>query len=266
MSAALSGFTRFFQRIGWGARYTIEYLGGAATLAMRTVRRSFSRRFPMRATIYQIEQLGISSLGIALVTALSVGMVMALQFSYGLARFGAGPYVGVVVSLSIVRELGPVLTALMVGGRIASGMAAELGSMKVTDQIDAIMALGADPIRKLVVPRVAATVLFLPLLVVLADIIGILGGMIISGVELDMSPAYFLDSVLGAVKLNDFFSGLGKSVFFAFFIAVVGCYQGFSTGGGTEGVGRSTTRAVVAASAIVLVSDFFLTKLFLLIG
>jgi phospholipid/cholesterol/gamma-HCH transport system permease protein len=256
----------FFQRLGAGARAGIDYLGGVSMLALRTLSRTFHRPFPFSATVYQIEEIGVRSLGIALITALAVGMVMALQFAYGLGRFGAKPYVGPVVALSIVRELGPVLTALMVGGRIGSGMAAELGSMKVTEQIDAILALGADPIRKLIVPRVVATVIILPLLVVLADFVGILGGMAISLMEMDVSAVFYLDSVLSAVKLHDFFSGLGKSVFFGFFIAIISCHQGMTAAGGTEGVGRATTRAVVLSSTLVLVSDFFLTKLFLVIG
>lgn len=255
-----------FQRIGRGARQGIEYLGGVSAMSLRAIGRTFRGPFPLRATVYQVEQLGVRSLSIALVTALAVGMVMALQFAYGLARFGAKSFVGPVVAIALVRELGPVLTALMVGGRIGSGMAAELGSMKVTEQIDAILALGADPIRKLVVPRVLATVLILPLLVVLADIVGVLGGLAISLVELDVSATYYLDSVISAVKLNDFFSGIGKSVFFAFFIAIIACYQGFTTTGGTEGVGQATTRCVVRSSMLVLVSDFFLTKLFLVLG
>jgi phospholipid/cholesterol/gamma-HCH transport system permease protein len=154
----------------------------------------------------------------------------------------------------------------MVGGRIASGIAAELGAMKVTEQIDAIKALGADPIRKLVIPRVVATVFILPLLVALSDVIGILGGLLISWVELDVNPTYYLDSVMSAIKINDFCSGVGKSVFFAFFISLVACHQGLVTVGGTEGVGQSTTKAVVLTSTLVLISDFFLTKLFLVLG
>jgi phospholipid/cholesterol/gamma-HCH transport system permease protein len=256
----------FFQRLGFGARAGIDHLGGVSMLALRTLSRTFRRPFPLVATLRQAEEIGIRSLGIALITALAVGMVMALQFAYGLGRFGAKPYVGPVVALSIVRELGPVLTALMVGGRIGAGMAAELGSMKVTEQLDAILALGADPIRKLVVPRMVATVVLLPLLVVFADVVGILGGMAISLVEMDVSAVFYLDSVLSAVKLQDFLSGLGKSVFFGFFIAILSCHQGMIAVGGTEGVGRSTTRAVVLSSTLVLVSDFFLTKLFLVLG
>jgi phospholipid/cholesterol/gamma-HCH transport system permease protein len=262
----LAHFRDVFANLGASTRRAIEYMGGVSTLALRAVGRSFRGRFPLVATVYQIEQIGLRSVPIAVMTAVSVGMVMALQFAYGLTRFGAKAYVGPVVAVAIVRELGPVLTALMVGGRIGSGMAAELGSMRVTEQIDAIHALGADPIRKLVIPRVVATVFILPLLVVMADALGVLGGLVISLVELDTSAVYYIDSVLSAVRINDFFSGVGKSVFFAFFIAVIACYEGFQTRGGTEGVGQATTRTVVLASTFVLVSDFFLTKLFLSFG
>jgi phospholipid/cholesterol/gamma-HCH transport system permease protein len=259
-------FNEFFQRLGYAAGSAIEFLGGVGTLAIRTVARAFRRPFPFQATMYQVQELGLKSLTIAVITALAVGMVMALQFAFGLSRFGAKGFVGPVVAISLVRELGPVLTALMVGGRIASGMAAELGSMKVTEQVDAILALGADPICKLVVPRVIATVLILPLLVVMADVLGILGGLLISLVELDVTATYYMNSVLSAVKMTDFASGVSKSVFFAFFIAIIACYQGLTTAGGTEGVGQSTTRSVVLASTLVLISDFFLTKLFLVIA
>lgn len=255
-----------FGRLGAATTRAIEYMGGVSTLGLRTIGRSFRGRFPFAATAYQIEQVGLQSIPIAVMTAVSVGAVMALQFAYGLARFGGKPYVGPVVAVAIVRELGPVLTALMVGGRIGSGMAAELGSMRVTEQIDAIHALGADPIRKLVIPRVVATTLVIPLLVVLADVLGILGGLAISLLELDTSATYYVNAVLQAVKVEDFFSGVGKSFFFAFFIAVIACYEGFQTRGGTEGVGQATTRTVVLSSMLVLISDFFLTKLFLLFG
>ena len=262
----LSGFQEGFQRLGAGARGIIEYLGGVSTMALRTIGRVFYGRFPLLATVYQVREIGLRSVPIAVITALSVGMVMALQFAYGLARFGGKPYVGPVVAVAIVRELGPVLTALMVGGRIGSGMAAELGSMRVTEQIDAIHALGADPVRKLIIPRVVATTLVLPMLVVLADVLGILGGLAISLLELDTSATYYMNAVLQAVQIEDFVSGVGKSVFFAFFIAVIACYEGFQTRGGTEGVGQATTRTVVLTSTLVLLSDFVLTKLFLLLG
>ena len=262
----LERLERMFGALGTSTSRGVEYMGGVCTMALRTIGRCFRGRFPFAATVYQMEQLGLKSVPIAVMTAVSVGAVMALQFAYGLARFGGKPYVGPVVAVAIVRELGPVLTALMVGGRIGSGMAAELGSMRVTEQIDAIHALGADPIRKLIIPRVIATTLVLPMLVVLADVLGILGGLAISLLELDTSATYYMNAVLQAVQIEDFVSGVGKSVFFAFFIAVIACYEGFQTRGGTEGVGQATTRTVVLTSTLVLLSDFVLTKLFLLLG
>lgn len=257
--------TSFFIRIGHASRNLIESMGGIGRLTGQTIKRIVTRPFEFRLTIYQIEALGVRSMAIALLTALSIGMVMALQLAFGFSRFGAKLYVGQVVALALVRELGPVMTALMVGGRISAGMAAELGSMKVTEQIDAIKALGADPIRKLVAPRVLATLFILPLLVIMADVVGIFGALIIAKVETHVSTMYFLNSIMETIHLSDFLSGVGKAFFFAFFISIAGCYQGFNTSGGTEGVGRATTRAVVLASVLILVSDFFLTKLFLVL-
>ncbi|MBI3073543.1 MAG: ABC transporter permease [Deltaproteobacteria bacterium] len=242
----------------------IEFLGGTATMAGRAVVAIFTPPWDFRALAYQIEALGLKSVGIASVTALAVGMVMGVQFAFGLMRFGSVMYVGKVVSIAIVRELGPVLTALMVGGRIGSGMAAELGSMRVTEQLDAIRSMGADPIRKLVAPRVLATLIILPLLTILADVLAVLGSMFIICLEhSDVTPAFYINSVFETIRMSDVISGTGKTFFFAMFIAIIGCYQGFSAEGGTEGVGNATTRTVVVTSTSILVSDFFLTKLFM---
>jgi phospholipid/cholesterol/gamma-HCH transport system permease protein len=191
-------------------------------------------------------------------------MVLAVQTSYSLGAYGVKSFTGDMVSLSIVRELGPVLTGLMIAGRVGSGITAEIGSMAVTEQVDAIRALAADPVRKLVVPKVVATMIMLPVLTILADAVGILGGLLIAVVNLDQPGAFYLQRVRRAIGFEDLFSGLGKSVFFAIFIAVVGCYNGLNTRGGASGVGRYTTFTVVAASILILISDFFLTKLFLL--
>ncbi len=240
----------------------LSYTGGVSILALQTFYYTFSRPFNIKAIILQMDFIGVKSISIVGLTALSSGMVMALQTAYGLGRFGAKSYVGVIVSLSLVRELGPILTALMVGGRVGSGITAEIGAMNVTEQIDAIKALGANPVKKLVVPRVAAAILVLPILTLFADIIGITGGMIISQIEFGISPYAYYDSVIKFLKMSDIFSGIGKSLFFGFVIAIVGCYQGMITSGGTEGVGLSTTVTVVTVSIVILISDFFLTKFF----
>jgi phospholipid/cholesterol/gamma-HCH transport system permease protein len=163
----------------------------------------------------------------------------------------------------MLREMGPVLTALMIGGRVGSGITAELGSMKVTEQIDAMRSLGVSPIQKLVFPRLVALLVMVPLLTVLANFVGILGGLFISALELDISASFYLNSIIQFMRFQDLFSGLGKSVFFALFIAVISCYNGLQASGGADGVGRATTKTVVVSSITVLVSDFFLTKLFL---
>jgi len=164
----------------------------------------------------------------------------------------------------VVRELGPVLTALMVGGRVGAGITAEIGSMAVTDQVDAVRALGASPIRNLVVPRMIAIVVMLPVLTIIGNLIGVLGGLILGVTELNVSADFYINSLLQILLLEDVCSGIGKSVFFGYFIGIIACQNGLTVTGGADGVGRATTRTVVAASITVLVSDFFLTKLYLL--
>ncbi len=261
-SAVDTAVTGAVGTVGRKVSIFIRDLGGITLLARDCARNVVRRPLEVRAILYQIEELGLRSVAIAAMTAIFTGMVMALQFAIGLGKFGAMEYVGRVVALSMVRELGPVLTALMVGGRIGSGIAAEVGSMAVTEQLDAIRALGADPVKKLVLPRVLAAVLIMPLLTAMADVLGFLGAMVICGSQFGMKPGFFLHSALESVRMNDFMSGLGKAPFFGFLIALVGCYHGFITEGGTEGVGRSTTRTVVITSILILVADFFLTKLF----
>jgi phospholipid/cholesterol/gamma-HCH transport system permease protein len=213
----------------------------------------------------QMDSLGVGSLSIVVLTGMFTGMVMALQSSATLDVFGARPYVGRLVSLSMVRELGPVLTALMVTGRVGSGMAAELGSMAVTQQIDALRVLGTDPIRKLVVPRVVAAAVMVPILTIISDTLGIFGGSLISIFQLGLSWEYYWRSVGQALGINDLVMGLGKPVVFGIILASVGCFMGLRTTGGTRGVGISTTQSVVAASVMILISDFFMTKILLVV-
>jgi phospholipid/cholesterol/gamma-HCH transport system permease protein len=193
-----------------------------------------------------------------------MGMVLALQLGNFLERFGAKMFVSRIVGVSLVREMSPILTALMLGGRVGAGFTAEIGTMAVTEQVDAIRALGANPVRVLVVPRLLAVLVMLPILTVVADFVGILGGLFISTTELRVSSDFYWNSLLYGMVMNDVFSGLGKSVFFAYFIGIIACRNGLATSGGADGVGRSTTATVVAASITILVADFFLTKLFLL--
>jgi phospholipid/cholesterol/gamma-HCH transport system permease protein len=213
----------------------------------------------------QMDALGVGSLSIVVITGMFTGMVLALQSAASLDAFGARPYVGRLVCVSMVRELGPVLTALMVTGRVCSGMAAELGSMVVTQQIDALRVLGSDPIRKLVAPRIAAGLVMVPILTIISDTLGIFGAALIGIFSLKLSWPYYWRSVGNALVLNDLVMGLTKPVIFGFILTSIGCYMGLSTRGGTRGVGASTTQSVVAASVTILASDFFMTKLLLLL-
>ena len=220
-------------------------------------------RYPAEI-LAQMDSLGVGSLSIVVLTGMFTGMVLALQSSATLDVFGARPYVGRLVCVSMVRELGPVLTALMVTGRVGSGMAAELGSMVVTQQIDALRVMGTDPVRRLVAPRIGAALVMIPLLTIISNALGIFGAGLISVFSLKLSWAYYWRSVANALVFNDLVMGLSKPVVFGFILASVGCYMGLSTRGGTQGVGVSTTRSVVVGSVLILVADFFMTKVLLL--
>jgi phospholipid/cholesterol/gamma-HCH transport system permease protein len=265
MSAATIGFVSILGRLYDLTWYRVRHLGGVAILAGGVVRRMLTPPFEGRELVRQLEVMGVHSTKLAAVIALFTGMVLSLQTAATLAAFGAKLYIGEVVALSIVRELGPVLTALMVGGRVGAGVTAELGTMAVNEQVDALRSLGADPLRKLVVPRMWALLIGLPLLVVLADITGVLGGLVISTWEMGLSPSFYVSHALRLMDYGDFFSGLSKTVFFAFAIALISSYNGLSARGGADGVGRATTDTVVAIAISVLVLDFFLTKLFLVL-
>jgi phospholipid/cholesterol/gamma-HCH transport system permease protein len=262
---AEAAFQRSVSGLGDRVLGGVEGFGDFVLLAVRTFRAAVRPRFPWRATFQQFEVIAVRSMPIVALTALFTGMVLALQTAFALSRFGAKPYVGSIVGLAIVRELGPVLAALMVGGRVGAGITSELGSMAVTEQVDAIRAMGADPVQKLVLPRVLAATIGLPMLTASAIVLGVFGGLVIADLEYAITPSFYLQTVTTTVTIGDFFAGVTKTFFFGWIIAMVGCSVGLSTTGGTEGVGRATTRAVVAASIGVLVSDFFLTKLLLLL-
>ncbi|HEY0841115.1 MAG TPA: ABC transporter permease [Vulgatibacter sp.] len=240
-----------------------QQIGGASLMTWRVFTRGFRRPFSLAPIIYQIEHIGIRSVTIGTLTSLFAGMVLAIQFGYFLDKFGIAYAIGRVLSLSVFRELGPVLTALTVGSRVGSGIAAELGSMQVTEQIDAMRALGADPIKKLVMPRVVAAMICVPVITVFADLVGVAAGAVIAEANHGISYSNFYREAVSATKLNDFTSGIFKSMVFGLLIAIVGCYKGFTTRGGTEGVGRATTETVAISAVGVLVADFILTKLLL---
>ncbi len=255
----------FLVSVNINGKKIVTAIGDITILAYNGVKGIFTPPFNLRLIIREMDSIGVKSLFLISIIAFFIGMVLSLQTIYGLGLFGAEFYVGSVVSLTVVREIGPVITAIMVGGRVGSGMAAEIGSMQVTEQIDAIRALGANPIKKLVTPRIIAAMLVLPMLTVAADVLGILGGLVIGIIELDLSYEYYLNTIWFVLSIHDIYTGIGKTIFFGFIISVVGCYYGLSTDGGTTGVGKSATITVVTVSILIIAADFFLTKIFLLV-
>jgi len=230
-------------------------------LQAATIRGAFSRPFYFHDVVEQFDLIGIGSLTVVLLTGFFTEAVLALQTGMTLDQFGARPVVGRLVSASMIRELGPALTGLMLAGRIGSGIAAELGSMMVTDQINALRALGTDPVRKLVVPRVLAGLFMTPVLTIIADTVGILGGWIIAVYQLQVASSLYWTSVTDVLYIQDTWMGIIKPFVLGYVIVTIGCHVGLRTTGGTQGVGRSTTNAVVAASVGVIAVDFFVTRL-----
>jgi phospholipid/cholesterol/gamma-HCH transport system permease protein len=232
-------------------------------LAGRATANIVRRPFYARDVILQMDTIGVGSLPITIMIGFFSGAVMALQMSRALAQYGASGQVGQITAITLVRELGPVLTALLVAGRNASGIASELGSMKVTEQIDAMRALGTDPIKKLVTPRLIATCFTLPLLTIVADFIGIIGGYIVAVPLLALTTSsQYWNNAWRSLEYNDITQGLLKPLVFAYIIALVGCLYGIRTTGGTQGVGRATTQAVVVASVWIFVCTFLITRIF----
>jgi phospholipid/cholesterol/gamma-HCH transport system permease protein len=239
----------------------LGHLGTISHMTLGTLRASVKRPFETKEILMQLESLGVKSMGIVAVTSVFIGMVMAVQFAFGLRKFGGMEYTGRVVGLSFARELAPTLTAVIVGGRIGAGMAAEVGSMSVTEQIDAVRALGADPLKKLVWPRLLACVIVMPVLAAFALVLGFSGAMVITDIQFNIPAGFFLRSALSTVTMMDFLSGIFKTPVFGAIIALVGCHFGMTTRGGATNVGNSTTRTVVVISIAILIADFFLTKL-----
>lgn len=242
----------------------IQFVGGFSLLTLQVFKELSYRPFYPRLVVEQILSIGVRSFVLVAVTALATGSVMALQFGYGLSKFGGKLYVPRIVSLAILREMGPVFTSLLVAGRIGSGIASEVGSMKVTQQIDAIRALGTSPIKRIVIPRLLASLIALPILTLFADYIGLLGSMIVCTKELSINYEYFLSKSVDTLRMYDLLTGMAKTIVFAFFISISACWKGLNTEGGTQGVGNTTTWVVVTSSIFIMISDFFLTKLFIL--
>jgi len=253
--------TSSVQQLFEGASRTgeIAVLSGQAFAAMAV------RPLETRLWFAQMEQLGVRSLGVAGIATIFTGMVLALQTAYSLPSLGVKYYIGSVVAKSLVRELGPVLTALIVGGRIGSGMTAEIGTMTVTEQIDAMRSMAVDPVKKLVAPKLAAVLVMLPSLTVIGCGLGILGGLLVAVFQLHVQASVYLNNIAQNLALADVVSGVGKSFVFAYIIAIIGCYNGLHTEGGADGVGRATTDTVVTLAITIMISDYFLTKLFILV-
>jgi len=246
-------------------RETVAWYGGLGLLTMRVARNLTLPPSYFWLVAREIDIMGVRSLTVALSAAVFTGMVLALQSAVNMARFGTENYVGPVVAVSILRELGPVLTAILVGGKVASGITAELGSMKVTEQIDALRALGVNYVKRLIVPRLLAALVVFPLVTILADAVGLFGGMLIVVFDRAVDGYLYWNTISYWVVMRDFLTGLAKSVVFGALVTLIGCYNGLGTEGGTEGLGRATTDTVVQVAMAVIISDFFLTKLFFIL-
>ncbi len=250
-----------FRWIGNHVIRFVEEAGKVMILFAQTLVWTFRPPLQGREILKQMEEVGVRSFPVVVITAGFTGMVLALQSFTEFKRFGAETMVGTVVALSMTRELGPVLTGLMVSGRMGSAMAAELGTMQVTEQIDALYTLATNPIKYLIVPRFLATVIMLPILTIFADVVGILGGYLVGVQILGTNPTLYFRRTWDFLELNDLYSGLIKAFFFGMILSTISCYQGFSTQGGAEGVGRATTKAVVISSLTILISNYFITAL-----
>ncbi len=260
-----SRFLRTFStRVGQRTLELIHFAGGFGLLSWQIFKEMFKPPYYFRLIMDQVFAIGVRSFLLVAVTGLATGSVMALQFGYGLSRFGGKLYVPNIVAVAILREMGPVFTSLLVAGRIGSGIASEVSSMKISQQIDAIRALGTSPVKRIVIPRVIASLIALPILTLFADYIGLFGAMLVSLSELGISTEYFLTKSIETLRMYDLLTGMAKTIVFAFFISVTACWKGLNTEGGTIGVGNTTTWVVVMSSIFIMVSDFFLTKFFII--
>ncbi|MBN1587276.1 MAG: ABC transporter permease [Candidatus Omnitrophica bacterium] len=253
---------RFFENLGNQFVAFLAYWGGLAALFTRTLYWIVRRNLDRRAFTDQMWKVGVTSLPIVFLTALFTGMVLALQSAYQMQKIAAEVYIASLVALSITRELGPVLTALVVAGRVGAAITAEIGSMTVTEQVDALRTLGTDPVKYLVVPRFMALLVMLPLLTVYADMIGLIGGYTVGVFKLGIGSPLYIRMTFDPLAMKDLLSGLFKSGVFSMIICIVACFEGFRTEGGAEGVGKSTTMAVVISFVLIISADCLFTALF----
>lgn len=250
---------KFIELIGFTVEGVLIGIGRICLLLYNVLKGIVKPPFEIKHTIKQMLEIGVNSLPVVLITAVFTGMVLALQSYTGFKRFGAEGLVGSVVALSMTRELGPVLTALIVTGRAGASMAAELGTMRVTEQIDALETLATNPVKYLIVPRFISGTIMLPALVAITDIVGILGGYLVTVVMLNVSSRTYMKASWDFLEAGDIYSGLIKAAFFGASFTLISCYKGFYAKGGAEGVGRATTGAVVYSSMAILISDYFLS-------
>lgn len=255
---------RFLYLIKIGQRFLdfLNFLGGLGALFLQMLRWVFTPPFEVRRTLIQAKRTGLDSLPIISVISLFIGLILALQTAYLMQRLGSEMYIASIVALSIVRELGPVITALVIAGRVGAAIAAEIGTMQVTEQVDALKTLAYSPIKYLVIPRFLALMLMLPLLTLYADAIGIFGGYAMCVHKLGITSGMYLNITFDALDYKDLFTGLIKSFFFGMIIALSSCYQGLKVSGGAEGVGRATTNAVVNSFILIIIADCFFTAIF----
>ncbi len=248
-------------RFGRAVLDNIEEMGKIFILFLSVLMWMVRPPLKLRLIFKQMEFVGVKSIFVVVLTGTFTGMVMALQGYYGFRMFNAESLVGSTVALGMTRELGPVLTALMVTARAGSAMAAELGTMRVSEQIDALSVMAVNPVKHLIVPRIIAGVIMLPALTIVSDFMGILGGYFVGVPILNINEGAFVKNITKMVDLNDIYNGLIKAAFFGLILSLIGCYKGFNTTGGAEGVGKATTEAVVLASISILISDYFLTAI-----
>lgn len=254
--------SRFFINLGHWIIWFFYFMGGLANLSGQAFYLTFIPPFQRHRTFEQAKKAGFDSLPIVTLVSLFIGIIFALQTAYFMQRMGSEIYIASLVALALVRELGPVITALVVAGRVGAAITAELGSMQVTEQIDALETLASNPIKYLVVPRFLALTLMLPLLTLYADIIGIFGSYLICVYKLGISSSMYIHITFDALLYKDLFTGLFKTIFFGMIIAFVSCYEGFNVEGGAEGVGQATTRSVVTSFILIIIADCFFTALF----
>ena len=245
--------------VGEGVAGYVKEMGSILLLLLDTIRWSFSPPFRVDLLFQQMERVGVRSVLVVVLTGAFSGMVLALQSFHATRGFGAETMVGVAVALSMTRELGPVLTSFMVTGRAGSAMAAEIGTMRVTEQIDALAAMAVNPIKYLIVPRVLASILVVPMLTIIADFIGIVGGYFMGVTVLGINAGAYVANMEKYVELDDIYHGVIKAAVFGLILSIIGCYKGYSTTGGAEGVGRATTQSVVLAAVLILMANYLLT-------